>query len=809
METLWQDVRYAARTLIKRPGFTLVVMLTLALGIGANTAIFSFVNALLLRPLPYKDAERLVRITALRGNEEGRFSMLELKDMREQLGSFESIGAYIPGAQYNYSGEGAPEEFSAILATREFFEVMGVPLAHGTVWPVEYDRERNFGVVLTHEVWKRRFGGDPNVLGRKITLDAAPFYTIYGVLPPNFNFPSTTQLFRSIAINKNLPNYEERDKRNVYAVARLKPGVSAEQARAELAAFSQRLATTYPDLNKGLTFTLKPLRDLTVGDVRPYLWLLLAAVGFVLLIACVNVVNLLLTRSLAREREIAIRTALGAERGRLVRQLLTESVLLAGCGGLVGLAFAWLSVRGLKTLIRAELPSWVAIDLDWRVLFFTLGVSLLTGLIAGLAPALQASKPDLNDLLKEGAKGSQCGRQQLRKVLVVAEVALAMVLLIGAGLLVQSFRRLQQAELGFSPTSLLTMRVALPWRKYSGEQGPEQQKQFFQQLMGRLSALPGVEAAAMTSNLPLASERQEGKLTFTIEGQSADEQQRNPFANNLHVSPNYFSALGIRLLAGRYLNDADTANTDRVAVISQRMAERMFPRQDPIGKRLKVGAVTSEAQWATIVGVVGNVKHEAIASDGGFDLYTSYQQVVDSNMYLLLRTKVPPHTLAAAATQAVWAGDPEQSAFNIVTMEERIADTVWQRRLAGTLFLVFAGLALLLAAIGIYGVMAYTVSQRTREIGIRMALGAQPQEVSRMIVGQGARLIALGLGIGLVVALLGSRLIHSLLYGISSADPLVYVSVLAMLTAVALLACWLPARRASQVDPMISLRTEK
>ncbi len=808
METFWQDLRYGARTLGKRPGFTVVVILTLALGIGANTAIFSFVNGLLLRPLPYKDADQLVRITALRGNEEGRFSMLELKDMREQLGSFESIGAYIPGAQYNYSGDGAPEEFSAILASREFFDVMGVPLALGTVWPVEYDRERNFGVVLTHEVWKRRFGGDPNVLGRKITLDAAPFYTIYGVLPPNFNFPSTTQVFRSIAINKNLPNYEERDKRNVYAVARLKPGVSVEQARVELAAFSQRLATTYPDLNKGLSFTLKPLRDLTVGDVRPYLWLLLAAVGFVLLIACVNVVNLLLTRSLAREREIAIRTALGAERGRLVRQLLTESVLLAGCGGLVGLAFAWLSVRGLKALIRAELPSWVAIELDWRVLLFTLGVSLLTGLIAGLAPALQASKPDLNDLLKEGAKGSQGGRQQLRKVLVVAEVALAMVLLIGAGLLVQSFRRLQQAELGFNPNSLLTMRVALPWRKYGGEQGPEQQKQFFQQLMGRLSALPGVESAAMTSNLPLASERQEGKLTFTIEGQSADEQQRNPFANDLRVSPNYFSALGIGLIAGRYLNDADTANTERVAVISQRMAERMFPNQEPIGKRLKVGAVTSEAKWATIVGVVGNVKHEAIAGDSSFDIYTSYQQIVDSNMYLLLRTKVPPHTLTTAATQAVWAGDPEQSTFNIVTMEERIADTVWQRRLAGTLFLVFAGLALLLAAIGIYGVMAYTVSQRTREIGVRMALGARSVDVWRLILGQGLKVVVLGVAIGLIAAFALSRVMASLLFGITASDPQTYASVAVLLVIVALLACFVPARRAAKVDPMIALRAE-
>ncbi len=459
-------------------------------------------------------------------------------------------------------------------------------------------------------------------------------------------------------------------------------------------------------------------------------------------------------------------------------------------------------------LARNTTTSWVTIELDWRVLVFTLGVSLLTGLIAGLAPALQASKPDLNDLLKEGAKGSQGGRQQLRKVLVVAEVALAMVLLIGAGLLVQSFRRLQQTELGFNPNSLLTMRVALPWRKYNSELGPEQQKQFFQQLLGRLSSLPGVESASMTSNLPLSSERQEGKLTITIEGQSADEQQRNPFANDLRVSPNYFAAMGIRLMTGRYLNDADNANTDRVALVSERFAQRLFPNQNAIGKRLKVGALASEAKWTTIVGVVGNVKHEAIASDGGFDLYTSYQQTVDSNMYLLLRTKVPPHTLSAAATQAVWAGDPEQSTFNIVTMEERIADTVWQRRLAGTLFLIFAALAIVLAAIGIYGVMAYTVSQRTREIGIRMALGAQPRDVLRMIVGQGAKLIALGLGVGLVIALVGGQIIKSLLYGISSADPLIYLFVLLVLVLVALLACWIPARRATRVDPLHALRQE-
>jgi putative ABC transport system permease protein len=800
MQTFWQDLHYGARMLIKKPGFTLVVVLTLALGIGANTAIFSFVNALLLRPLPYQDAGRLVRVAAVRGNEEGRFSMLELKDIREQLSSFEQIGAYIPGAQYNYSGDGAPEEFSAILATREFFAVLGVPQLHGGVWPEEYDRERNFGVVLSYEVWQRRFGGDPNVLGRKITLDAAPFYTIYGVMPPQFNFPASTQLFRSIAISKFLPNYEERDKRNVYAVARLKPGVTVEQARAELNAFSQRLAQTYPDLNQGLSFTLKPLRDFSVGDVRPYLWLLLAAVGFVLLIACTNVINLLLARSLAREREIAIRTALGAGRTRLIRQLLTESLLLAASGGLLGLAFAVGWVRLLRGLIRAELPTWIVIDLDWRVLVFTLAVSLITGLIAGLAPALQASKPDLNELLKEGAKGSQGGRQGLRKALIVAEVALALVLLVGAGLLVKSFQRLQQTDLGFNPDNLLTMRVALPWRKFNDQHGPERQKQFFKQLLERLPALPGVESASITSNLPLAAERQEGKLTFTIEG--------NPFLNDIRVSPNYFQAMGIPLVAGRYLNDYDTATTERVGVISQRLAERLFPNQNPLGKRLKVGDLLSQSQWTTIVGVVRNVKHEDLTGDGGMDLYVSYQQVGESNMYLLLRTKVPPLNLADSATRTVWVSDPEQAVFNVATMEARIADTVWQRRLSGTLFLVFAGLALALAAIGIYGVMSYAVSQRTREIGIRLALGAQTRDVLKLVIGQGAQLIGLGLGIGLFVSLAGARLISSLLYQVSAFDALIYLLVLMVLGAVALVACWIPARRATKVDPMIALRQE-
>ncbi|MCI0389836.1 MAG: ABC transporter permease [Acidobacteria bacterium] len=809
MESFWQDARYALRSFRRKPAFTAIVALTLALGIGANTAIFSFVNALLLRPLPYRDADRLVRVASLRGKEEGRLSILELKDLREQSTIFESVAPYLPGAQYNYSGDGPPEELAAVLVSRDLFNTLGVPLLHGGLWPENYDLERNFGVILTYDLWKRRFGGDPNVLGRKITLDAAPFYVIHGIASQGLNFPGNIQLFRSIAINDRLPNYKDRDARNVYAVARLKPGVSYEQARTELNAFSRRMVETYPSINAGLSFTLKPLRDFYVGDVSPYLWLLMAAVGFVLLIACANVINLLLARSLAREREIAIRTALGAGRSRLMRQLLTESLLLAGLGGLLGLAFAAVWLRLLKVLIRAELPAWIAINIDWRVLAFTLAVSILTGLIAGLAPALQASKPDLNELLKESAKGSQGGsRRQLRRALVIAEIALAVALLVGAGLIVKSFLRLQQTELGFSPDNLLTLRVALPWRKYNDAQGPERQKQFFQQLLERLAALPGVKSAAMTSNLPLSSERQEGKLTFTIEGQSAEEQQRNPYLNDLRVSPNYFQTIGIRLIKGRLLNEFDTTDTERAGVISQRLAERAWPGQDPIGKRLKVGGVNSQSKWTAIVGVVGDVKHEEIAGEGGLDLYVSYQQAGDSNMYLLLRTTPAPLTLADAATRAVWAGDPEQSTFNVVTMEEHITDTIWQRRLSGALFMIFAALALILASVGIYGVMSYAVSQRTREIGIRMAMGAQARDVLRLVTGEGAKLVGIGLGLGLFISFIAARLMTNLLYQVGAADPLTYLFVAALMAAVALLACYIPARRATKVDPMMALRTE-
>jgi putative ABC transport system permease protein len=810
METVLQDVRNACRLLVQKPGFTFIVVLTLALGIGANSAIFSFVNAVLLRPLPYKEADRLVRIESVRGTESGRISMLELQDLKEQVSAIESIAAYMPGARYNASGDGPPLEILSTLSTRNLFEVMGVQLLHGDTWPEEYDLQRNFGVAISYELWQERFGGDPHVIGQKITLDAAPFYTIFGILPPGFNFPSDARLFRSIAINDRVPNYKDRAARNVYAVARLKPGVNVEQARAELAAFSSRLEQAYPDINRGLSFSLVPLRDLYVGEVRPYLLLLLGAVAFVLLIACANVVNLLLSRALAREKEIAIRTALGAVRNRLVRQLLTESLLLALLGGLAGLALSYWWVSALGNLTHAQLPPWITVGIDFKVLAFTFLLSVLTGILAGLAPALQASRPDLNELLKEGTRGSSAGapRQQFRRALVMAEIALALMLLVGAALMVQSFIRLQQVDLGFNANHLLTFRVALPWRKYQGEEGMPRIALFYRQALEKLATLPGVESVAATGNLPLSGEAENAKLTFTAEGQSQEEQQRNPYVNDLRVSPNYFQAMGIRLVRGRFLNEQDTTTTQRVTVISERLAERLWPGGEAIGKRVKVGGLDSRGHWMIIVGVVGNVKHEQMSGDGGLDLYASYLQVPDANMYLLLKTDVPPLTVTDAATRVIWAIDAEQATFDFMTMEARVTATVWQRRASGALFVVFAALALVLAAIGIYGVMSYAVRQRTREIGIRMALGASSRDVLRMVIAESMRLVLFGSIAGLVAAFGLSRIVASLLYGVSATDPLTFFGMPVLLALVALLAGLIPALRAARVDPMVALRHE-
>ncbi len=811
METLWQDVRYAARLLLNKPGFTLVVIFTLALGIGANTAIFSFVNTILLRPLPYRDPDRLVQIVAMRGGEPGHLSLREMQDMQERLQIFQDIAAYDGEAAYNMSGDGLPEEILATICTGNILETLGIPLLHGQFWPKEYDRQRNFGVVLNHGFWLRRFGGDPSIIGQKISLDSAPFYTVFGILPPGVHFPSNVDMFRSNGIVGNPQAYEDRGNRNRFALARLKSGISFRQAQAEVDILARRLEQDYPDTNRGLSFRLTPLRDLYVKDLRPYLWVLLAAVAFVLLIACVNVANLSLSHVLAREREIAIRSALGAGRGRLARLFLTESLLVSLMGGAVGLLISHWSASGLARLVEKELPWWVDVRIDGWVLGFTFLISLLTGILAGLTPALQPANLNLNELLKESTRGSSTGptRHRVRRWLVVSEIALALILLIGASLMVKSFLRLQRVDLGFNPDRLLTFRVALPWRTYSGEKTT----QFYDQLIGGLRGLPGVETVATNSNLPLSGEGEYARQTIMIEGQSLDDQQQNTYVIERRISPDYFRLMGIPLVKGRFFNEQDRVTATPVAIVSQRMAERFWPGQDPQGKRIKVGKpgagqVLPDSMWLTVIGVVRDVRHEHVAAEPGLALYTPYTQSFNNNQYILLRTSIDPMTVADAATRAVWAVDPNQSMFDIRTMRERIAETVWQREASSMLIVTFAVLALILAAIGIYGVISYTVGQRTREIGIRIALGARRQDVLRMVIGDAMKLVAMGGVAGLLGALALTRLLTGLLYQVSATDPWTFAVVSLVLASVALAAGYLPARRATKVDPMVALRME-
>ncbi len=813
METIWQDTRYALRSFSRKPAFALIVVLTLALGIGANAGVFSFVNALLLTSPPYKDPDRLVRLMSRRGTETGKLSVREVYDLKEQARLFEDF-ASLRDTQYNITGDGPPEALIASVNTYNLFSLLGVKPVIGDTWPQSHEGQRVFAIVIGYDVWQNRFGGDPNIVGKNITLDTAP-YTVLGVMPPGFNFPLNAQLYRRVPPG----DIESRAIREASVIARLKPGVTIAQAQGELDALAVRWEQSYPATNTGLRLAVSPFREQYIGGAGAYLWLLTGAVGFVLLMACVNVVNLMLARALAREKEMAIRAALGAGRVRLLRQMLTESLCLTLPGGLLGLALSVVTVKLLTSLLQFDLPPWMKIAVDGRVLLFTLAVSLLVGLLTGLLPALQASKPELNESLKDGAKGASGGNgsPRVRRVLVIAQVALALTLLAGAALMMTSLLRLRQTPLGFDGQRLLTMKIDLPWAKYKEI---AQIAPFYKRVIEEVERLPGVEAAAFNDSLPLAGQDvREGanKLTVEIEGQAHDEQARNPFVNAQIVSPGYFSALKIPLVQGRFFDQRDQEQTPAAALISERLAARFWPGQNPIGKRLKLGGRGQNFQpgnnqqaapWLTVAGVVGDVRQRGVASEAGLDVYVCDQQTYAPESYLAVRAAVDPLTLTQQVKQAIWRADPEQSAFDVQTMEQRILQAIWQQRLTGFIFTLFAALALTLAAVGIYGVMSYLVSQRTHEMGLRMALGAQPRDVLKLVVGQGMKLVLIGVVIGVATALVIARVMNSLLFGVTATDPLTFASVSLLLTAVALLACYIPARRAAKVDPMIALRSQ-
>jgi predicted permease len=804
----WQDLRYGLRMLAKNPGFTVVAVVALALGIGANSAIFSVVNTVLLRPLPYKEPDRLVMVwedASRHGYPRDTPAAANYMDWREQNQVFEGMAA-LADQSFNLTGVGEPERIDGRRASASLFPLLGVePLLGRAFTPEEDQPGANRVVIMSHGLWQRRFGSDPNITGKTLTLNGES-YMVVGVMPSHFQFPSReVDLWVPLALTSQ--EATNRGRHYLQVIARMKTGVTYEQAQAEMTTIAARLSQQYPDQNTDLGATVTPLHEHVAGDIKPALLVLLGAVGFVLLIACANVANLLLARAAVRQKEIAVRVALGASRLRLIQQFLTESVLLALVGGIVGLLLSVWGVNLLKTFIPPNISQAKAITIDAKVLIFTLLVSLLTGLIFGLAPATQASNFNLNETLKEGGRDSVAGSRgnRIRSLLVVAEVAVSLILLVGAGLLINSFLRLRSVDPGFSTGNLLTMSIVLPQQKYA-EHG--QRSAFYTELVNRIEALPGVRSAAVTNWIPLV--RQGDSIGFSIEGRP-DPVGKRPTVVTRVVHPHYFRTMGIQFLLGREFSEQDRVDAPAVAVISETMARRYWPGEDPLGKRFTPGNPTSTDpdDWLTVIGVVKDVRQFELVADPKPQMYLSYVQAgFFAPRNLIVSTNVEPLSLAATVRQAVWAIDKDQPVSNISTMEDVLSESIARQRFSMLLLGIFAALALVLAAVGIYGVMSYSVAQRTHEIGLRMALGAQPRDVLKLVVGGGLKLVLIGVAIGLVAAFILTRVMSSLLFNVSATDPTTFITISLVLICVAVLASYIPARRATKVDPMIALRYE-
>ena len=808
MFTLLQDVRYALRLLFKSPGFTAIAILTLALGIGANTAIFSVVNGVLLRPLPFRDPSRLVLIAERSSFPVISTSYQNYLDWRDQSHSFESMEATRGGA-ITLTGTGEPERLNVRMVTAGFFSMLGINAYSGRTFLLEEDRAGGAPVaLLSYGLWQRRFGGSQEIIGKAINLDSQP-YTVVGVLPSGFQILQPADVFLPfMPWAKTLP-----DDRNwhpgIIPLARLKQGVTKEQARVEMVGITKRLEQQYPDYNTGTSADVVGLQDQIVQNSRPALLLLLGAVSFVLLIACVNVANLLLARAASRGREVAIRTALGAGRGRVIRQLLTESVLLSLAGGCLAVLMASAALGPLLKLASGSVPQGAPIDLDPWVLAFTAGVSLFTGLLFGIVPAMRTAKLDLREALNEGSRGSTSGpgQHRLRGALVAMEIALAMLLLVGSGLLLRSFSRLQEVPPGFQPDHLLVADIPLSQTAYAK---PEDRYQFFDRLVERAHALPGVRSAAAASFLPVSGGG--SIIHFNITGRPPKSPHEFVAAGYRTITPDYLETLGVPLLQGRLFTRADNEKSPAVVVINATMARNFFPNENPLGKRLQLGALPDQqVPTMEIVGVVGDVR-PGLGIDPQAEMYLPYRQadlvLPVFQLSVVLRTAGDPSLQTSALRSALAEIDPNQPLVRVRTMEENMAGTVAQPRFRAWLIGIFAALALVLAAVGVYGVMSYTVTQRTTEIGVRVTMGAQPQDVFRIIVGEGLRLSLIGVAVGLVAALALTRLLHSFLFGISAYDPVTFLGVSFLLTTVAVAASFFPARRATLVDPLVALRYE-
>src|SRR5262245_20300689 len=814
------DLRDAIRSFMRNRGFVAAAVLSLALGVGANTAIFSVASALLLRPLPYQDADRLTilwnRSPGL-GIAEDWFSTAQYFDIKTSAQSFEEVAVAI-GGNDNLPGDGEPERIGTIRVSTNLLPMLGARPAFGRLFVAGEDVPGAAGVaILNHGTWMRRYGGDPNVVGKRLTLNGQP-YQVVGVLPASFSLrqevmptlgrASDAEILLPLPLAPQAATARNREDYNI--LAKLKPGVSIGQAQAEMDALTARLRRDHPDFyppNGGLTFGVLPLQEQVVGNVRRSLVVLLAAVGFVLLIACANVANLLLSRALARRREIAVRIALGASRARIVRQLFTESVLLALMGGALGLLLSSWSVSWIKTLGAAGVPRLHEIAIDAPVLLFTLALSIVSAIVFGLVPAMRAADFDLNEDLKEGTRGGTSGArsQRTRRMLVVAELALSVMLLVAAGLLIRSFARLQQVTPGFNARQVLTLELTMTGRKHADVQAV---LETYRRLWERFARLPGVTASGGISALPLSQMMAWGPIT--VEGRTPPAGEKFINADQRVVAGDYFRAMEIPLKNGRFFNEQDTRTTPRVVVVDDRMAAELWPNADPIGKRIRTGGIDANpnAPWITVVGVVGRNKQDALDSDSRMAMYLAHTQYGSRAMNIVLRSGADAAGLTAAARQEIRALDPDLPIYNVRTMTDRVDESLARRRFSMLLLSIFAALASGLAAIGIYGVVAYFVSQGTRELGIRMALGATPGEIRALVVRQALVIVGAGVAIGVAGALALARLMRSLLFGIGVADPVTFASIPVVLALVALPASYVPARRAAQIDPMLALRHE-
>jgi len=814
METLFKDIHYSIRNLLKRPGFAAIVIITLGLGIGANTAIFSVVNAVLLRSLPFHNSEQLVTLwerNPKQGYEQNPPAAGNFVDWRDQNHVFAQIAIYAPSKRFNLALGDQPDRVTGAAVSSSLFELLGVSPVQGRVFTAEEEQPgRDQVVLISYNFWKRRLPANSNPLGQTITLDGKS-YIIAGVMPQGFQYPggSGTVLGTFTAAPADLwvplaldaETLRQRSSHSLNVIGRLKPGVTVGQATADMDEIQQRLEQTYPNFYVGSNVKLVPLAEQVVGTARRPVLVLWGAVGFVLLIGCANIANLLLSRSTSRAKEIAVRAALGAGRVRIIRQLLTESLVLSFAGGIAGVVLAAWGVHILSTIVPTNFPRREEIAIDGWVLCFTLLISLLTGVIFGLAPALQSTKIDLTEALKAGGRRSAAGggRHRLRSLLVIVETALALVLLIGAALMIQSFLRLEQVNPGFKTDHVLTMELSLPANSY-----PRQQRStFFQQLIERSKALPGVQAVAAAKHLPLSGDNM--NFAVDIEGHPFPP-GKSPGADCRFVTPDYFAALGIPLIKGRMLSDSDGAQAPQVLLINESMAHHYFPNEDPIGKRLVLGINNFTGQ---IVGIIGDVKHVGLDAESNDEIYAAYSQAPFwTDMTLLVRTTGEPMSIAGSMRNEIAALDRQVPIGKVRTMETITAESVAQPRFRTLLMGLFGIAALLLASVGIYGVMSYSVTQRTHEIGIRMALGAQLSDVRRLVIGNGITLALIGVAIGLAGSFSLTRLMASLLFGVTATDSATFAAVSCGLIAVALVACYIPARRATKVDPLVALRYE-